>query len=165
MPSKSYREFSASHRVAPGPACKLIGEVPGEERVEISIYLKPRNGEPAAPAKGSDRRAAMRAHRAAQHASDIELIRRFAREHGLTVSAVEPGRRLVRLSGTAAQAQAAFQTKLSHYSDGKRTFRARTGALSLPAELLPVVESVLGLDTRPAAQPRLVSRPAAAAAA
>ncbi|HET9389212.1 MAG TPA: S53 family peptidase [Steroidobacteraceae bacterium] len=165
MPSKSYREFSASHRVAPGPSCKLIGEVPGAERVEISIYLKPRDGEPAAPAKGADRRAAMRAHRAAQHAGDIELIRNFAREHGLTVSAVEPGRRLVRLSGTAAQAQAAFQTRLSHYSDGKRTFRARTGALSLPAELLPVVQSVLGLDTRPAAQPRLVSRPAAAAAA
>lgn len=164
MPSKSYREFSASQRVAPGPSCRLIGEVPGEETIEISIYLKPRAGEPPAVAKGSDRREAMRAHRATQHAGDIKLIREFAREHGLTVSSVEPGRRLVRLTGTAAQVQAAFQTKLSHYSDGRRTFRARTGALSLPAQLLPVVESILGLDTRPAAQPRLVSRPAAAAA-
>src|SRR5581483_5556418 len=71
---------------------------------------------------------------------------------------------LVRLAGTASQAQAAFQTRLSRYTDGKRTFRARTGALSLPVELLPVVQSVLGLDTRPAAQPRLVSRPGTAAA-
>ena len=165
MASKSYKEFSASHREAPGPSCRLVGEVPAEERVEISIYLKPRDGAPAASAPGTDARAAQRARRASQHAGDIELIRSFARDHGLTVLSAEPGRRLVRLAGTASQAQAAFQTKLSRYTDGKRTFRARTGSLSLPAELLPVVESVLGLDTRPAAQPRLVSRPRAAAAA
>src|SRR5581483_2249464 len=165
MASKSYKEFSASHREAPGPSCRLVGEVPAEERVEISIYLKPRDGAPAASAPGTDARAAQRARRASQHAGDIELLRSFARDHGLTVLSAEPGRRLVRLAGTASQAQAAFQTKLSRYTDGKRTFRARTGSLSLPAELLPVVESVLGLDTRPAAQPRLVSRPRAAAAA
>lgn len=37
--------------------------------------------------------------------------------------------------------------------------------MSLPGELLPVVEAVLGLDTRPAAKPRLVMIAAAAAAA
>ncbi|HEY3786182.1 MAG TPA: S53 family peptidase [Steroidobacteraceae bacterium] len=165
MVSKSYREFSVSHRAAPGPNCQLIGEVPAQERVEISIYLKPRGDSPPPASQVTDRRAALLADRSAQHAGDIQMIRDFARDHGLTVSSVEPGRRRVRLTGTAEQAQAAFQTRLSHYSDGKQRFRARTGPLSLPEDLLPVVESVLGLDTRPAAQPRLVSRPAAAAAA
>jgi kumamolisin len=52
--------------------------------------------------------------------------------------------------------QAAFRTTLGVYHDGKQQFRAHTGALRLPQDVLPVVEAVLGLDTRPAARPALV---------
>ena len=163
MASQSYKEFSASRREVPDAAFKRMGDVPANERIEVSIYVKPRAAGSHSSGQG-DPRARLSAQRAAQHAGDFQLIREFAARHGLSVTAEEPARRLVKLSGTAAQVQAAFQTQLSHYHDGKRTIRARTGSLSLPTELFPVVESVLGLDTRPAAEPRLVFRPAAAAA-
>src|SRR5262249_24380989 len=156
MVSRSYKEFSPSHKAAPGPSCKRIGDVPAHERFEVSIYLKPSQAEREGVARGSaDPRGDLGARRLAQHASDFKLIEQFAHDHGLTVVATDPARRLVRLGGTAAQFQAAFQTKLAHYEEGTTRFRGRSGTLKLPVELHPVVESVLGLDSRPAAEPRL----------
>jgi kumamolisin len=177
MVSHTYREFSASHRAAPGPGFRKTGAVPANEPIEVSIYLKPRSAAPgaetatgAAPDKPSagnpsndNPRAALGARRRSEHAADFQMIRDFAARHGLTVIAEEPAQRLARLSGTAAQIQDAFRTKLEHYHDGRQTIRGRTGCLSLPSDMLPVVESVLGIDTRPAAEPRLVFRPAASA--
>lgn len=170
MPNQTYLEFKPSHKEAPGPGCRRIGDVPASEPLQVSIYLKPRYGAPVSQTADqravsaqqlADGRTELAARRQTQHAADFELIRRFASEHGLTVADADPARRLIRLSGTAAQFQSAFQTTLAHYEDGGRTFRGRSGALKLPAELHPVVEAVLGLDTRPAAAPRLVFRPAA----
>ncbi|MBV8742354.1 MAG: S8/S53 family peptidase [Sinobacteraceae bacterium] len=159
MVSNSYREFAASERTQPDPQFKRVGDVPADERIEVSVYVKPRTAAAGSPRSGDERRQLL-AQRRTQHAGDFQLIRAFAARHGLTVTAEEPGQRLIRLAGTAAQVQDAFRTQLSHYHDGRQTIRARTGSLSLPTDLLPVVESVLGLDTRPAAAPRLVFRPA-----
>jgi subtilase family serine protease len=165
MVSKTYKEFTPSHKAAPDPTTRRVGAVPPDERIQVSIYLKPRgNGRTALNGSG-DPRVDMQTRRTAQHADDIKLVREFAQEHGLSVVAAEPAKRLVKLSGTAAQFQAAFQTTLAHYNDGKRTFRGRSGSLQLPVDLLPIVEAVLGLDNRPAAKPRLVFRPAAAVSA
>ena len=133
--------------------------MPAGVRFEVSIYLKPRSA--GAGSAGPDPRAHLAATRATQHADDFKLVKEFASDHGLTVVGTEPAQRLIKLSGTAAQFQAAFQTTLSHYQDGNLTFRGRSGALKLPTELHAVVESVLGLDDRPQAKPRLVIRPAA----
>jgi kumamolisin len=163
MVNRSYKEFVPSRKAAPGPSCRRIGDVPADEQLEVSIYLKPRNGEPAAAGGSSgDPRADLAARRSAQHAADFKLIQQFAQEHGLGVIATEPARLLIKLSGTAAQFQAAFQTRLSQYEEGTRRFRGRSGALKLPEELHPIVQSILGLDSRPAAEPRFVCRPAAA---
>jgi kumamolisin len=161
MVSRSYKEFAPSHKSAPDASCKRIGDVPGDERFEVSIYLKPRNNERSAGNGGADPRADLASRRGVQHADDFKLIQEFAKDHGLSVVAAEPAKRLVKLNGTAAQFQTAFQTTLAHYQDGKQTFRGRSGALKLPVELHPIVESVLGLDSRAAAQPRLVFQPAA----
>jgi kumamolisin len=160
MVSRSYKEFAPSHKAAPDPSCKRIGDVPGDERLEVSIYLKPRDDRGAGNGR-VDPRAALASRRSVQHADDFKLVQEFAKDHGLTVIATEPVKRLIKLGGTAAQFQAAFQTTLAQYHDGKRIFRGRSGALKLPVELHSVVESVLGLDSRPAAQPRLVFQPAA----
>jgi kumamolisin len=161
MVSRSYKEFAPSHKAPPGPSCKRVGDVPADERFEISIYLKPRDNEGGAVQASNDPRVDLASRRGAQHSDDFKLIQAFAKDHGLSVVATEPAKRLIKLGGTAAQFQSAFQTKLAHYHDGQGTFRGRSGALKLPVELHPVVESVLGLDSRPAAQPRLVFRPAA----
>ena len=110
--------------------------MPMTERFEVSVYLK-------------------------TGTTNFQLVEEFASDHGLTVVSTEPARRLIKLSGTAAQFQSAFQTTLAHYQDGKLTFRGRSGSLKLPAELHAVVESVMGLDNRPQARPRLVILPAA----
>lgn len=164
MATHSYREFPSSHRNAPSTAAACIGTVHARERIEISIYLKPKKNRPTGWKPKGDARKDLLACRKLQHAADIKQIRDFAREHGLRVTCVEPQRRLVKLNGTAAQLQAAFQTELARYREGEKTFRARSGALSLPRKLTPIVESILGLDTRPAAEPRFVVHPNAAAA-
>src|ERR1700737_3179572 len=120
MVSRTYKEFAPSHKAAPGPSCKRIGDVPGDERFEVSIYLKPRNNEHAALRGSIDPRAALASRRSAQHADDFKLVQEFAKEHGLSVIATEPAKRLIKLNGTAAQFQAAFQTTLAHYDDGQR---------------------------------------------
>ena len=160
MVSRSYKEFTPSLKAPPDPSCRRIGDVPADERIEVSIYLKPRNGG-SETANSGDPRSDLAARRGALHANDFKLLQDFAQEHGLSVLAIEPARRLMRLSGTAAQFQSAFRTRLAHYDDGRQRFRGRSGALQLPADLHPIVESVLGLDSRPAAKPRLVLRPAA----
>ena len=147
-----------------GPSLKTapagaMAAVPPDERIEISLYLKPLHG------TAGTTPAALARDRATQHADDIAQVREFAKAAGLDVTDVEPGRRLVRLAGSAARMEAAFRTKLHHCHDGARTFRARSGMLSLPENLHGIVEAVLGLDTRPVAQPRSIIRPAASTAA
>src|SRR5262249_27877492 len=67
----------------------------------------------------------------------------------------DPARRLVKLSGPIDKLEAAFRTKLHYYNDGKQAFRARSGSLSAPADVVNSIEAVLGLDTRPIAKPKL----------
>jgi kumamolisin len=159
MPGTSYVAFAPSHRDA--PAATRTGDVAPDEQIEISLYLKAR--EETSHALQS--RAAMAAQRATSHKGDIETVEAFAKSAGLKVTEVEPARRLIKLAGSAATMQKVFQTKLGHYQDGKQQFRGRSGMLHLPEDLVPIVEAVLGLDTRPAAQTRLVKYPEADAAA
>ncbi|MDR3436052.1 S53 family peptidase [Telmatospirillum sp.] len=154
MVSKSYAEFRDSRRAE--PMATRLGDISPDESIEISLYLKPRSEEPAHIALSGEPRQDMMLRRTAQHANDIALVTEFAHDAGLTVVSVEPGRRLIKLAGSAAKLEAAFRTKLSHYHDGKQRFRGRTGSLHLPVDLLPIVEAVLGLDSRPVTKPRLV---------
>jgi kumamolisin len=162
MVSKTYVEFPSSERSAPAHG-SLVGAVPAEEKVEVSLYLKPRHDTHHAPRSG-DPRADLRAQRIRQHGGDIKLIQEFAHEAGLTIVTVDAARRLIRLAGTAATMETAFRTKLHHFRDGRLHFRSRTGRLHMPSDVAHIVESVMGLDTRPAAQPRLIRHPNAAAA-
>src|ERR1700737_4073863 len=102
MVSRSYKEFTPSHKAPPDPSCNRIGDVPADERFEVSIYLKPRDNEPGAVQGSTDPRADLASRRNAQHAGDFKLIQAFAKDHGLSVVATEPARRLIKLSGTAA---------------------------------------------------------------
>lgn len=162
--TRPYRDFSPSYRSAPTTAAMRVGGVPAKEPVEVSVYLKPRRARPAGLKMRGNVRADLKSLRKLQHADDIKLVRDFAKQHKLKVVSVEPEKRRIRLSGSAAQMQAAFRTELVHYRENGKTFRARSGCLCLPSKLIPVIESVLGLDTRPAAKPRSVVHPNPAAA-
>ena len=156
MSDDTYAHFAPSNRSA--PQGKRIGPANPAAQVHISIYLKPIDAGDA-PAD----RDALAEQRASTYAGAIQAVTEFAAGAGLTVESVDPARRLVRLTGTAAQAEAAFRTTLSTYEQDGRQFRAREGTLQLPLALRDVVEAVLGLDTRAQADTRLVIRAAAQA--
>src|SRR5579884_424913 len=81
---------------------------------------------------------------------DIAAVEHFAADHNLHVVDSNPVTRSVRLQGTAGDFAKAFGTHLAHYerTDGL-TYRGRTGPVTLPTELAPIVEAVFGLDNRP----------------
>jgi kumamolisin len=80
-------------------------------------------------------------------------VQAFARAHGLKVSSVNRGARVVVLSGPAAAFNKAFQVDLAHYEGPQGTYRGRTGFVYIPAGLKGVILSVHGLDNRPHARP------------
>lgn len=157
----NYVQFPPSERPVPAGAAQLAPSPP-DETVEVSVYLKPRAVTPQPVSGFAEPRAAMREHREQSYRDDIRLVTEFAAENGLVVTTTDPARRLVQLSGTVSRMEQAFRTKLHGYKVADHRFRARSGVLHLPRELVGVVESVLGLDTRPVARPRLVQRPALA---
>lgn len=84
-------------------------------------------------------------------APDLASVRAFAAASGLAVIQEHAARRTVVLSGTVAQFSAAFHVQLQQMAHAGVSYRGRTGAILLPAELDGIVEAVLGLDNRPQA--------------
>jgi kumamolisin len=101
--------------------------------------------------------------------ADVDLVRQELAGRGLEVTAVHATTRRVKVAGTLGDLSSAFGTTLRQVSStdqrGRRvTHRYREGPLYLPAALDGVVTAVLGLDTRPQAQPRYRTASDAAAA-
>ena len=142
-----------------------VGEVAPEERIEVSVRLRPRAA-PQGLAGGTsdaldDRLPAQRTYLsrdeyAAKHGADpadIAKVTEFAKAHQLVVVDASAARRTVTLSGTAANLSAAFGATLQQFEHDGGTYRGRTGALSVPAGVGDIVEGVFGLDNRPLASP------------
>ncbi len=112
-----------------------------------------------------------RAQYAQQHGADpvaVKAVRAFAKEFGLAVEpgTPGPGRRGVRLSGSAAAMAKAFGVTLQLQTVDGAAYRVREGSIQLPEELNGLVDAVLGLDNRPQATPhfRIARTPAKASA-
>ena len=147
------------------PTGARIGDVPGEELVEISLILKPKT---ALAAPRPLAAALTREQFAAAYGADADVVRKveeFAKNYGLTITEVSLERRTIRLQGTAASMARAFETKFARYDCEGVPYRARTGAVHLPAEWADSVEAVLGLDDRPHVKPHFRVRESAAQAA
>ncbi|MGH9592330.1 MAG: protease pro-enzyme activation domain-containing protein, partial [Bryobacteraceae bacterium] len=86
------------------------------------------------------------------HRADIEKVEKFAASRGLHVESADIASRNVVLTGTLGAASAAFGAQVRRYQGERGTFRARSGQLTLPAELDGVVEGVFGFDERPQAR-------------
>lgn len=82
----------------------------------------------------------------------IALVRRFADEHRLELAENAAHRRSVVLRGRAADMARAFGISLVEMEHRRGNYRAATGCASVPRELDGIVQSVLGLNTRPCAQ-------------
>jgi kumamolisin len=155
------------------PGARSLGPADPGELLQVSVLVRRRGRQDLAarmaaivsgvsPAPFLSRGEFARRHGA--DSSDLAAVRAFAAARGLAVEQQDEGRRTVVLSGTVAQFSAAFNVQLHRMSHAAGTFRGRTGAIQLPADLADIVQAVLGLDSRPQAAPHFRIRPAASTA-
>jgi kumamolisin len=152
----------------PLPGAVPIEPTAPDERLEVTVLVRRRNAQSlkahaatAKPGAHLDHADFVKTYGADQ--ADVDQVAAFAEAHGLAVAHTDLGRRLVILSGTAQQFEAAFEVKLQEFQYDEGTYRGREGAVHVPDELAGVVEAVMGLDNRPVAKPHFRLRPAMAA--
>jgi len=149
-----------------------VGPVPHDERFEVTVRVRPRSSTASLAAsarfagdhKPAERRYLTREAYAEQHGADpadLKKVEDFARDHGLAVVETSAARRSVFLAGTAAAFSAAFGISIEHYENDGVSYRGRSGALNVPADLAPIIEGVFGIDDRPVARPHFQRAPAA----
>jgi kumamolisin len=152
------------------PKARVTGALDPQQRIEVTVILRPRSdngarGKSAASAvmesarELPERRAyltreSFAAVRGAA-SEDVEKVESFAREHNLTVVETSVPKRSIRLAGTIEDLTEAFGLNLKKAKIGARTVRTRTGGISVPQSLAPIVVAVLGFDNRPAATPHI----------
>ena len=137
------------------------GDVAAGKHISVAVSLTARNQSALDTfvAKVSDPHSASYGHylTKAQFAAnygrsdaDVKKVTDYLRSQGLKVGAVHSGNLLVDASGTAAQLEKAFGTKLSTWKDGAtgRAFYANAAAPTLPSSISSIVGDVTGLNNR-----------------
>ena len=156
-----------SHR-DPVPGARRTADVPPDDEIQLSIVVRRKAGgaekalqaaagEPPAP--GGKRRRRL-AEEAGADEADLERVEQYVTGAGMRVLSADAATRTVMVRATAAQAKAAFGVSLGRYETDGLTYRGREGAVHLPADLVGVVQAVLGLDNRPQARMHLKRGPA-----
>ncbi|MFI6624829.1 protease pro-enzyme activation domain-containing protein [Streptomyces sp. NPDC050528] len=137
------------------------GAVSAAKRISVAISLTPRNdrsldtfvadvSNPRSSSYGHYLTKAQFAARFGRTDAEVKQVKDFLRAQGLTVGKVHSGNLLVDASGTAAQLEKAFGTKLSTWKDAKsgRAFYANETAPTLPTGIAGLVSDVTGLNNR-----------------
>lgn len=137
------------------------GAVSAAKRISVAISLTPRNDKgldtfianvsnPRSSSYGHYLTKAQFAARFGRTDAEVKQVKDFLRAQGLTVGKVHSGNLLVDASGTAAQLEKAFGTKLSTWKDAKsgRAFYANETAPTLPTGIAGLVSDVTGLNNR-----------------
>ncbi len=146
MPEQSRKPLPGSNRDA--PVHDRIGNADPQTRATVTVYLRGTEPPPGRLSR-EDYRAA---HGAA--AADVQAVRQFAADHGLSVGNVDLARRSIELSGPVGSIASAFGATIALYrSPSGEPYRGRVGGLTLPAELDGIITGVFGIDERPQAQP------------
>ncbi|WP_078891175.1 protease pro-enzyme activation domain-containing protein [Streptomyces sp. NRRL S-350] len=151
------------------------GDVPSEQQISVSVSLKLRNADaldrflaavttPGTPEFGRYLTPEQFTARFGPTQADVEQVKTYLAQQGLTVSDVSANRQVVNARGTAAQISQAFGTHESSYVDPQlqRAFFANDAAASIPSDLAAVVQGVSGLDNHAVRKNRLAQPNAAA---
>ncbi|MGD0903486.1 MAG: S53 family peptidase [Terracidiphilus sp.] len=152
---------------APAPGAVRIGPANGSELTHVTVYV--RGKEEPLPITRPGHFISNEEYAATYGASanDFMAIRDFAKEFNLTPKNECASTRSIELHGTVANLSRAFGVTLDAVKIQDGEYRHRTGGITIPEKLLPIVRAVLGLDTRPEARPhcrRLEPRSISAAA-
>jgi len=156
--------LSGSER-APLPGATLVGPTDPNLLVEVSVVLRHRRS-----LNLNDLQGRILSHEefASTYGADpasIERIRAFAAANNLTLidHPSQIARRTVKVQGTVANLEKAFDVTLNDYEHRSGRYRGRTGHIHIPADLVDIIQGVFGLDNRPQAQPHYRFRPLAGA--
>ena len=158
-------------RKMPYRNAQIIAPAPCDERLEVTLRIRPKNTLPAAEDMLQPSTAPLKQLTHEQYkesygadAKDLALVAKFAKDNNLSVVRQSAARRTVILAGTVQDMNRAFGVKLKTYAYPGGTYRGRIGDVCIPATLASVIEGVFGLDNRPVAK-RHSSTPQAATAA
>lgn len=154
----------------------LLGAAPPEQRLQIDVALPARD--PAAektalkamytPGSATYHQFLSPAQWAARYAptaAQVNAVTSYLRQEGFTGISVQPDQLLVTATGTVGSAEQAFDTAISRFSAGGRTFLANTTAAKVPGSLSGDVLAVLGLNTMQMPAPHPATRTASSGSA
>ncbi|HXY20459.1 MAG TPA: S53 family peptidase [Gemmatimonadales bacterium] len=173
MDGERGRARIAGSERAPLAGASRVGPVDERELIDVTVRLRPAAaGKARQVYAGAKRKTARRpltrealGALVGSSAADARKVERYAHEAGLSVVEVSLPRRTIVLRGTAAAMQRAFGVSLETVRVGPRTFRHRTGDVTVPDDLAAIVTGVFGLDDRPQAKPHFRRRAIDGAAA
>lgn len=144
-----------------GTQALRTGAVAADRRISVAVSLAPRDAgaldafvaqvsDPRSPGYGRYLTKAQFAARFGRTDAEARQVTDYLRAQGLSVTAVHSGNLLIDATGTAAQLEKAFGTKLSTWKESRsgRTFYANDSAPTLPASLASLVSDVAGLNNR-----------------
>jgi len=162
MPNQQLVAFPASHR-DPVPGSRRVADIASDEEIHLSVIVRRKPGglDKALRAATATNTAPMseRRRRLAEEAgadqADLDRVTQYLTGAGMKVQSADAVTRTVAVTATAAQASAAFGVSLGRYQTDEFSYRGREGTVHLPADLVGVVEAVLGLDNRPQARTHL----------
>ncbi len=156
MPTPQRVPLAGSRRQLPSGA-RFLERLAVDERIEITLLLRRR--QPLPPLTGAIIPRAEFAGRHGAHPDDLQAVRVFLEQHGLEILHTDPARRVLRAAGPAGAANSAFGVALKRYRHAGGRFHSHTEPVSLPEPVAPLIEAVLGLDTRVQARPHFRRRP------
>ena len=150
----SERELVATH--------ERVGDIDGRAQIEVSVYVRPIADlgwvDEDARRPPGERTYVSRDDWSGAAESDLAAVRAFAGRAGLEAVQSDLARRVVVLRGSVEAMADAFGAQLAGMyrpASGADSYRARTGPLTVPAELEGIVTGVFGIDNRPAARAHL----------
>ncbi|HLI61553.1 MAG TPA: S53 family peptidase [Solirubrobacteraceae bacterium] len=164
MPGSERVQVPGSER-APHPEHVRVGDVDMTGNVEVTVYLAHRVApdwvddearRPPTARRRISREEWAQAHGARAH--HVNAVCRFAEACGLVVGRTDEARRQVKLMGSVGAVAEAFGARFEGmYAPAKDApaYRARSGPLTVPADLGNIVTGVFGLDDRPIARPQI----------
>ena len=134
-------------RVASGETVRLALALPLRDPEGLETLLR-RQATPGDPLFKRFLTPAEFADQFGPSADDYARVAGFAKRSGLAVVGTHPNRLLLDVTGTAAQVEAAFGTRLLRYQahDG-RVFRATQSNPAVPSEMLGRLAGIVGLNT------------------
>lgn len=145
---------SGSERT-PLPGAIATARADADVTIEVTLKLRRKKAlRPLArrPATAMTR-ATLGANYGASKADIDKVVEAFAK-FNLNEVESSPATRSVRLSGTIAAMEEAFQVRLFNYAHQAGNYRGRVGPVRVPTEVKDIVEGVFGLDNRRVARRR-----------